>query len=242
MGSHPANRSLAPIRSVQATGGIDWSGPFGFKVLVEGFRKRYSGYPVDPAVPSRVLVSALADFESPFVGRVDPAGRLRAWGVDTGAARRLAQNLDLTLGYSFWHVSQCALDHIWRAADHDVRHQARAELQLGRTAGWAGSLAWRYADGRPYTPFDVRASIAARGPRYDRARVNASRYPPYHRLDLRADRYFALGQKTLVLFVEVENVYNRDNVYLYDWSSSARAAKPVYQWGRTPVGGVRLEF
>jgi len=167
---------------------------------------------------------------------------VRAWGVDAGAARRALRGLDVSLGYSYWRVSARALDGVWRPADHDVRHQGRVELQLIRTAGWAGSLSWRYAHGRPYTPFDVAASIAARGPRYDRSRINGGRYPPYHRLDLRVDRSFRLGRATLAVFAEVENLYDRDNVYLYEWSGSARAARPIYQWGRTPVGGIRVEF
>ena len=84
------------------------------RLVVEGFDKRYTGYPVDPVAPARVLISALADFESPFVGALVGAGRVRARGVDTVASTRLAGRIDAGLGYSYWHVTQQGLDGVWR--------------------------------------------------------------------------------------------------------------------------------
>ena len=46
----------------------------------------------------------------------------------------------------------------------------------------------------------------------------------------------------LTVYGELDNLYNRENLYLYEWSRSARQARPVYQWGRQPIGGVRWEF
>ena len=71
---------------------------------------------------------------------------------------------------------------------------------------------------------------------------NSALYPPYIRLDVRVDRTFEINGTRLTVYGELDNLYNRENLYLYEWSRSARQARPVYQWGRQPIGGVRWEF
>jgi hypothetical protein len=52
--------------------------------------------------------------------------------------------------------------------------------------------------------------------------VNAERFSAYHRLDLRVHRYFGFADNRLSLFVEVRNLYNRDNVRLYRYRVSSQ--------------------
>ena len=242
LGSNVANRSLDPITCVMVTSGVEgapWQGGF---FTVEGFRKRYTGYPIDPSVPSRVLVSAGADFESPLVGILAPSGRVNADGVDTSFSQDFRGALTLALGYSYWDVGEFNLLQQWIRADYDIRHQARVWLVWHKSKRWSATALWRYASGRPYTPYDVAASILAGTGRYDRTMTNAATYPAYHRLDLRAERVFTTRHSAVTLFVEVDNVYNRDNVYMYEWSRALRRVQPILQWGLTPIGGVRIDF
>jgi hypothetical protein len=44
------------------------------------------------------------------------------------------------------------------------------------------------------------------------------------------------------VFAEVINLYDRDNVLMYDWSNTLKTPLPIYQWGITPVAGVRVQF
>ena len=61
-------------------------------------------------------------------------------------------------------------------------------------------------------------------------------------VDLRAERVFTTRRSAVTLFVEVDNVYNRNNVYMYEWSKALRGVQPILQWGLTPIGGVRIDF
>jgi len=88
----------------------------------------------------------------------------------------------------------------------------------------------------------VKASIKANAGRYDRTQTNAATYAPYHRLDLRVERVFTVKRTAITGFVEVDNVYDRDNIYMYDWSKALKQSQPVLQWGLTPVAGIRIEF
>jgi hypothetical protein len=242
IGSNVANKLLDPVQCIQATAGVEGALSSGLMVTAEGFWKRYDGYPIDPSVPSRVLISAGADFESPLVGKLVPSGLVHADGVDVSLAQRLFQAVTLSAAYSYWDVSEYNLEKKWIRADYDIRHQARIWLVWHRAKRWTASALWRYTSGRPYTPYDVAASIKANAGRLDTKKTNAVTYPAYHRLDLRAERLFLSRHAAITAFVEVDNVYDHDNVYTYNWSKALKAPQPTYQWGLTPVAGVRVEF
>ncbi len=242
IGSNIENRVLDPVRCLGWTAGFEGAPWGGVQLSVEGFSKRYEGYPIDPSVPSRVLISAGADFESPLVGKLVPSGLVHADGVDASLSQRIGRSLTIAAGYSYWDVSEYNLEKNWIRADYDIRHQGRIWAVWHGGRRWTASALWRYAAGRPYTPYDVAASIKARAGRLDRTKTNAVTYDDYHRLDVRAERLFVKGRTMVTVFGEVINLYNRDNILMYDWSNAARAALPIYQWGITPVAGIRVQF
>jgi hypothetical protein len=240
--SAPENTGLAPIVSSQVGGGFDLEPRRWLRLGVEAFDKRYDNYPVDPAIPSRVLVSSSADFDSPFVGPLVSAGQVHASGVDTFAAISSGTGVRITANYSYWHVSQLGLDEVWRPAEHELRHQARVELMYRPAAGWSTGFRWRYASGRPYTPFDVKASTKAGRGVYDLAQINALNYPDYRRIDLRLDKTFTGSRAATMLYAEVDNLFDHDNVLVYNWNRALRGPRAVSQWGRTVIAGVRIAF
>jgi len=102
------------------------------------------------------------------------------------------------------------------------------------------SLKFRYMGGRPYTPLVYH-------PEFKRWLVeqtqylNTSRYPEYHRLDLRLDRRFFFDSWNMVVFFDVMNIYGRDNIWEYQYNSDGTTEK-VLQFQVFPVGGVAIEF
>jgi len=242
MASAPGNTGLAPIISRQFGGGFEVAPLAWLRLAVEGFSKRYRNYPVDPAVPSRVLVSSSAEFDSPYVGPLVSAGRVRAGGIDTSAQLTPGGRFQLAANYSHWRVRQLGLDGVWRSAEHEVSHQARIEMLYRPDRKWSTGLRWRYARGHPYTPFSVPLSIKRGRAVYDLTKINQSDYPAYSRIDVRIDRALSIRRVAATAYLEVDNLTDRHNVLIYNWSRSLKGPKPVYQWGRTPIAGVRVEF
>jgi hypothetical protein len=242
IGSNLENRLLDPVRCLGWTAGVEGAPWRGVQLTVEGFSKRYEGYPIDPSVPSRVLISAGADFESPLVGRLVPSGLVNADGVDASLSQRIGPTLTLAIRYSYWDVAEYNLERQWIRADYDIRQQGRIWAVWRGGKRWTASALWRYAEGRPYTPYDIAASIKARTGRLDRTRTNALTYSDYHRLDVRVERLFLPGRMAVTVFAEVINLYDRDNIYMYDWSNALKAPQPIYQWGITPLAGLRVQF
>jgi hypothetical protein len=242
MASAPQNVSLVPIASTQGGGGIDLEVRRGVRIGVEGFDKHYRNYPVDHLAPGHVLVDSAADFESPFVGELISGGQVHARGVDAVISARLGSRVQAAANYSYWRVSQIGLDNVWRRAQHELRHQARLDLIYTHAGNWAAGLRWRYVSGHPYTPFSRTASIKAGRAVFDLTQINAVEYAPYHRLDVRFDKTLTRGRVSTILYFEIDNLYDRDNLLIYQWNRTLRAPKPTYQWGRTYIGGLRVEF
>jgi len=238
----PGNAALPPIRCTLYTAGAEVRGPWGLRGAVEGFVKRYSGYPVDPAEPPRVLIAAGAEFDVDFVGHLTGAGLVRGGGIDAAVSRSFGPRASVAASYSHWRMEQRGLESVWRPSAYDIRHQVRTIGTWHPASRWSLSASWRYASGRPYTPYDVAASIRANAGRYDRKQTNALNYPAYVRADARLERVFTPGRTVLTIFVEVINLTDHDNVFVYTWSRVLRAPDPVCQWGRTPAAGVRVEF
>jgi hypothetical protein len=242
MASDPQNVGLSPIVSSQFGGGFNVEPRRWLRLGVEGFDKRYHNYPVDPVVPGRVLVSSSADFDSPYVGSLVSGGQVHATGIDTVVQVTPGAPLQIVANYSHWRVSQLGLDGVWRPAEHELRNQARVELMYRPARHWSTGFRWRYVSGRPYTPFDVKASIKAGRAVYDLARINTLDYPTYLRLDARVDRTFVAGRTATMVYLELDNVFDHDNVLVYNWSRALKGPTPLYQWGRTVIAGVRVEF
>ena len=77
---------------------------------------------------------------------------------------------------------------------------------------------------------------------YDETRVNESRYPAYHSLNLRADRSFNFRNSNLIIYFSVWNAYNRKNLANLYWNEVQKKQQELYQWSLMPVIGAKYEF
>ena len=135
----------------------------------------------------------------------------------------------------------------------DQRHTLNFVAHRRFGDAWDIALAGQYHSGWPTT--SVRAEslqnpdgsstlLALMGPR------NAERLPPFHRLDLQVRRRFQLGRGTLSAFLEITNLYGRDNVccvdgfrYLPQPDGTVRVERKESFWLRqAPVFGLTWEF
>jgi hypothetical protein len=72
--------------------------------------------------------------------------------------------------------------------------------------------------------------------------VNGERTPDYFRLDLRVDRTFTVGGRTVAVFAGAQNVTNRKNVARYTWDRRNNAPRPNTQLGIFPLVGLDWRF
>jgi len=245
----PVNLGLRQIRNVQGVLGLTWQPSPSLQLRSEGFWKEYDDYPVSRDDP-RVSLANLGD-EYGFVGAepLVPEGEGRAYGAEFSAQKKLTDDYYLLGAYTWSSSEFSGGDGELRPSSWDVRHS------LDLTAGYRPSRRWEFGaklrvlSGRPFTPFDVEASI----PEFERTgrgvpdldRIGAERVPTYARFDLRVERTFDLGRWNGRAYVDVQNVLNRENVIGFTFSrdpSLPDARRPIDGAGLLPFFGFSVEF
>ena len=213
---------------------------------VEGYGKTYDRLS-EPAstVDPRIRPSLLRYYDG------------RSYGVDV-YLRQLERN-----GFSGWIAYSYGVTtreregvSYWPA--HDRRHNANIVATYAPLASrWALGSHLGVASGTPYTGwagvmnryrYDPIRNIWG-GPRSDgeetvRGGRNDERFPLYWRLDLSAERRFEVGGATLKPYLNIVNVFNRKNVFLYtlDADTDPATVKGGSQFPLLPSFGLRLEW
>jgi hypothetical protein len=241
--AHPKNYLLGFLQANHFVLGWQYLWRNDVKISIEIFNKRYKHYPVDKNNPFFILANSGKNFGPSFIGgRLLSEGTGFARGIEFFCQKKFAQKLYGLLNYSYSIVKFQALDGISRAGNYDYRHIFTCLLGYKPSETWELSVKWRYTGGRPYIPYDEELSKHCGSARRDLNQINTLRYPSYHRLDLRADRRFYFNNWNLIIYVDLQNVYNRSNVYGYVWSTVEEEVKTVYQWQILPVLGFSIEF
>jgi len=111
------------------------------------------------------------------------------------------------------------------------------------------SVKWRYASGKPYTEmvYSTREQHRVGGVTWTEGawiasdNVNGMRYPDYHRLDFGFNSRFNFNTWNLVLNLSFQNVYNQQNIAMYQYNSDGTIDN-VYQFSVMPILGLDIEF
>lgn len=108
---------------------------------------------------------------------------------------------------------------------------------------WMFSGKFSYATGRPYTPIIGRVYdptteqyFAIEGERM------SVRMPASHKLDLRFDKRFNFERWSITTYLDLENVYNQQNVNGYSWTYDYSRRITEKSWGIMPIGGFEAAF
>lgn len=97
--------------------------------------------------------------------------------------------------------------------------------------------------GVSYTPFDGNLSQQLNTGVINAARINAERYPDYHRLNPRLVRRFYFKKNSaLVAYLKVYNTSNCKNISTFCWNEIKNKPDKIYQGFLIPVGGFEYKF
>ncbi len=111
-------------------------------------------------------------------------------------------------------------------ADFDRTHIVNVVLGWKISREWQVGAKWKYMTSQPYTPIvkddggrQIQNGRYVFNPVYS-TELESGRLKPYHRLDVRIDRFMNYGWGFGNVFVEMLNVYLRDNPVNLDWNQS----------------------
>jgi hypothetical protein len=175
-----------------------------------------------------------------------------------GTARGVELSLGGRRGGAQWSASYAlattrhAVDGRQVASAFDQRHTLSMDANLRLPMGWRVSAAWQLHSGWPATPLVFGVDTLLDGSHHVTVRygaLNTERLPAFHRLDLRVSNHRKLGKGELSIFLDVFNVYDRDNprglgYTVADWNAAEALVdrRPKTQLPRLPTIGVRWTF
>ena len=145
--------------------------------------------------------------------RIAP-GRSLAEGIELFLRGREGKRFGWFVNYAY-AATEDRIDGLWVPRRYDQRHTVNVDLDYRLGEHWRLNLAWRFHSGWPTTPLDVEVEVDEEGMEQFvpvLGELNSKRLPDYHRLDLRASREWKVGGGKLGFFVDVQNLYDRDNV------------------------------
>lgn len=117
-----------------------------------------------------------------------------------------------------------------------------AGVELGDN--WQLGAKCQFASGNPFTPV---VGVAQKNNTYYvvEGEYNSARLPSYHKLDVRLDREFVFASWTLTAYLDLWNVYNRENVLEYSYkidSDGIISETPRYDFGILSIIGLSAQF
>ncbi len=204
---------LKYIAADHIVGGVELVPDERLQFTLEGFFKSYSDYPFSLAdqVPLSTKSAGYGIFgneplTSTAVGR--------AYGFELMGRARDFEGLNMVFSYTYVRSEFEGSDGKYIPTAWDNRHliSMTATKSIGKS--WDAGFRWRYVGGAPYTPYDTDKSsyidawkVSGQG-YLDYSSFNSERLKGFHQLDLRIDKQFYFDRWSLMLYLDVQNVYN----------------------------------
>lgn len=239
------NANIAELRSTRSDHYIlsaDYLLTDDTKLTIELYDKEYRNAPILPAVNSVGDRNYVLDSFQQFYDVLEDNGRAFARGAEILIQKKLAVDFYGMVSASYFRTRHRDYTGKWQDRNYDNRYLLSVIGGYRPNDLWEVSVRWSYLGGRRYTPIDPVASANAATEVYDLSRFNAARYPAYHSLFTRVDRRFFMKKTNLVVFVEVWNAYNQQNVETDYWNIQTNQIDRATQFSLLPVSGVKFEF
>lgn len=180
-------------------------------------------------------------------------GRTVSWWLSY--ARAVAEENVVSIDYDGLLTHQTG----WLPRVNNQEHTIYADINYRPGRKWHINLSWQYHVGEPRTIYAYEDTVLPNDslhfhPRH--AMFRKSRFAPYHRMDIKLNRYFDLKKGRLATYLHVINLYNRENIRKFDLDVTGDTDVPTpldeggYQYyrddatwfGILPVVGISWEF
>jgi hypothetical protein len=180
---------------------------------VEGFYKGYSKYPfsVRDSVPLSSKSSDYGIFGDEALVSISSG---RAYGIEFLGRLKEFRRINLVFSYTYVRSEFRGLDSKWIPSSWDNKHLFSLTATKKFNRNWELGMKWRYVGGAPYTPYDIqKSSLKAawdlQGQGYlDYSKFNSLRLKAFHQLDLRVDKEYFYKGWSLMLYADIQNIYN----------------------------------
>jgi hypothetical protein len=183
------------------------------QVTLEGFLKNYSKYPfsVRDSVPLSSKSAGYGIFGDEELLSVSKG---RASGIELLVRLKEFKKINLVFSYTYVRSEFRGTDSKMIPSSWDNKHLLSLTATKKFNRNWEIGTRWRLVGGAPFTPYDLEKSSLKeawdlQGQGYlDYSKFNSSRLKAFHQLDLRIDKQYFFSGWSLMLYTDVQNVYN----------------------------------
>jgi len=237
------NKNLNALRADHYVLGIDHRLRDDLQIKLEGFYKVYKNYPASTFRPYLVLANTGAGFagaDDNFASfGLEPlvsAGKGDVRGAELFIQKKSADTplygiFSLTYSKSFY----TALDGIRRVGAYDQNVILNLSGGYIFNEEWEASVKFRFASGKPYTPFNYDGTQSV-------INYNSKRVASTHSLDLRLDKHWYFKGWTLITYIDIQNIYNNKNTSFIRWNARERKVDETSSIGVLPSIGISAEI
>ena len=143
-------------------------------------------------------------------------GSATADGVELLIQKKRAENFYGLIGGSIFNSTFTDYNEIKRNRNNNYRYIFNIVGGYRPSSDWELSVRWSYFGGRPYTPINLEASNYLDKQILYLEQFNEEKTPDYHSLFIRYEKRYNLKRSNLIVFFEIWNAYNRENISIVE--------------------------
>ncbi len=207
------DNNLKYIRTDHFVIGLEYVPSENIQFTLEGFNKKYNQYPfsVTDQVPLSSKSAGYGIFGDEALLSLSEG---RAYGIELLGRFKEFRKTNLVFSYTYVRSEFKDNNSVWIPSSWDNRHLFNVTATKKFNRNWDFGFKWRFVGGAPYTPYDLEESSLKvawnlKGQGYlDYSKFNTLRLRAFHQLDLRLDKQYFFKGWSLMLYADVQNVYN----------------------------------
>jgi len=238
-----SNKDLEMIKVNQFVLGFDHRLTADALLKVEAFYKDYNNYPTSTVRPYLVLANTGAGFsgsdDNYSAFGLEPlvdAGFGKARGVELSIQKKLSDIPYYGIfSFTYSKSDYTSLDGIERSGSYDQNWIINLSGGYKFDEFWEVSSKFRFASGKPYTPFNADGT-------QNIADYNTRRLKSTHSLDIRVDKRWYFSGWTLITYLDIQNIYNQNNQSGIRWDPREMRTDESSSIGILPSIGISAEF
>lgn len=243
--------NVKDMKATHYTLGLNFFPGPGTKISIDAYYKKYDHLPVSPDFPYVTINDWVMDsqfdehapngYKIPTsIDRTGTTGYSR--GIELFLQQKLIKKFYFILNATFFRSLYQDLLGVTRDRMFDNRYITNLLVGFKPSRKWEFSVNWTTMGGGPYTPTDIEESARTGQWLFDNSRYNEERYPVYSSVNFRVDRRWFIGKTSLIIFLDIWNLFDRENVWYYWWDRFNNTYGEVYKLSTLTILGLEFEF
>lgn len=240
------NKDLGFVKSFHNVLGYDVNFSKHLRLKAEVYGQYIFDAAVEKAASSFSMLNSGADFYFPDKTNLVNEGKGYNYGVELTLERFLDKGFYYLVTASVFESKYKGSDDVWRNTAFNTGFVTNIlggkEFKLGKKGLMGIDTKIAYAGGQPYTPFDLAASEAQGYVVFKENEAYGLRNDAYVRWDLKFS-YTRNGRKaTQKWYIDLQNVTNRQNVYIKTLNPKTGSTDVINQIGFFPNVNYQITF